>query len=296
MIKSVGLAALCGIVFLLNSGCVSLMEKAGHKLDGSASEEKQTAIYRTAKNSGAAVDDPAKLPMEIRITQNKAGEQSISIILEQYPTMKLRGSMPNDQGEFYLTTLDYLGGSVHGWNEYRMDIFGSGRLVFSDTTARFSIPDEIIIVQMTSGRIRRYDTRITGNEALANLRNRSERILALAEWMNSPSRESSPLHGLEDLDTFEEYWKPVLFPETVSKKKRPENWQQEGDILVSAEDIRWNKSYTERNFPEELWNIRNSGTMLRDWEEALDWIYNEYAWVRITELLTQETVLNKAKK
>jgi hypothetical protein len=101
---------------------------------------------------------------------------------------------------------------------------------------------------------------------------------------------------ITDIDDFETYWKPILFPETVMKKKRPENWQQEGDIIISAEGIRWNSSYTKRTFPEELWNIRNSGTMLRDWEEALDWMFNEYAWPRITELLTQENVLNRTKR
>jgi hypothetical protein len=286
------------------------MEKTGKAIDRSAPSEKQIAVYRTAKNPKASVDGPVKLPMEIRIIKNKSGEQSIIITLLPFPTMQLRGSVPNDQGEFFLQSLDYLGGSVHGWNEYRMDIFGSGRLVLGDTTALFSIPGEIAIVQIASGRIRRYDTRITGSEALANLRNRRERILALAEWLNSPSEEGSPSSEggpdnsfnnfnntvIMDLKAFEKYWKPILLPETVGKKKMPENWQQEGDQWVNAEDIRWNTSYTERVFPEELRNIRNSGTMLRDWEEALDWIYNEYAWTRIAELLTQETVLNKAKR
>jgi hypothetical protein len=35
--------------------------------------------------------------------------------------------------------------------------------------------------------------------------------------------------------------------------------------------------------------------MLRDWEEALDWIYNEYAWGQIQETLARETVLTKRK-
>jgi hypothetical protein len=296
MMKNAGLAIYC-VVFLLNSGCVSLMEKAGHSLDRSVPKEKQTSIYRTAKNSNSTANETTKLPMEIRILQNKAGEQSMSITLNQYPTMKLRGSMPNEKGEFFLTSLDYLGGSVHGWNEYRMDIFGSGRLVLGDTTASFSISDEVVAVQITSGRIRRYDTRITGDEALANLRNRRERILALAEWLNSLSDKGPPPDTAKtDIDAFETYWKPILLPEAVMKKKRPKNWQQEGDQFINAEDIRWNSSYTERTFPEELWNIRNSGTMLRDWEEALDWIYNEYAWPRITELLAQETMLDRTKR
>jgi hypothetical protein len=185
-------------------------------------------------------------------------------------------------------SLDYLGGSPHGWNEYRLDLAAEGRLVLGETSAEVSIPDELIGVELSSGRIRRFDTRITGNEALVSLSNRRERILALTEWMPAP-------HDLSR-DDFEKYWKPVLFPELVSKKKRPEGWLQEGDKRVSAEDIRWNIGYTERTFPEELWGIRNSGTMLREWEEAFEGIYVEYAWNRIMELLARETVLNRTKK
>jgi hypothetical protein len=224
--------------------------------------------------------------------RNKAGYRSVLITLEQFPSIKIRGSAPDSRDTFHLTSLDYLGGNTHGWNEYRLDLSGSGNLVLGENTAVLSIPDEIITVEISSGRIRRFDTRIIGKEAITSLSNRRERILALTEWMhvcedvpNNPGR-----------DKFESYWKAVLFPELVSKKKRPEGWQQEGDSWVWAEDIRWNAGYTERVFPEEMRGIRDSGTMLRDWEEAFEWIYIEYEWSRITELLSQETILNKTKK
>jgi len=269
---------------LICLNCVSLVEKTGQALDGSAFAEKQTALYRTAPKTGEA--------MEIRKMRNKAGESSVIIALERFPTMKIRGSEPNEQGEFQLTALDYLGGNVHGWNEYRMELAGSGNIVLGETTARLSIPDEIETVGISSGRIRRYDTSITGTEALSNLRNRYERILALTEWMNS--RENPP--SFDSRKKFEQYWKPVLFPEMVSKKKRPPDWRQENDQWARAEDIRWNTGYTERVFPEILRNIRDSGTMLRDWEEAIEWIFIEYEWNRIRELLARETLFEKKKK
>jgi hypothetical protein len=276
------------LVPLLFGACVSLMEKAGQALDRSVPAEKQIAVYRATKKDGAAAD------MVIREMRNKAGERSVVVTLNQYPAMKIRATVPNSRGEFELSSLNYLGGNPQGWNEYRMDLLGSGILVLGDTTARFSVPGDIDAVQITWGRIRRYDTRITGSEALANLRNRRERILAIAEWLNATANEGLPSNA--DIDDFEDYWKPVLFPEVVSRRNRPENWQREGDLWVKAEDIRWNSSYTERVFPEDMWNIRNSGTMLRDWEEALEWIYIEYEWPRIIELLSQETLLTKTKK
>ena len=275
--------AFLGVIPLLYGGCVSLVDKTGQALDGSAFAEKQVAVYRPSEKNGGIT--------EVRKMRNKTGEFSVIITLEQFPAMKIRGSAPDDQGEFQLIALDYLGGNVHGWNEYRLDLAGSGHLTLGETTAKLSVSDEIETVGISSGRIRRYDTRLTGTEALSNLRNRHERILVITEWMNS--REDLP--AFDDCDAFEDYWKPILFPETVSKKKRPADWQQKDDQWARAEDIRWNTSYTQRVFPEILWPIRNSGTMLRDWEEAVEWLYIEYEWSHIRALLAQETLLDRKK-
>ncbi|MCL1931695.1 MAG: hypothetical protein FWF55_07755 [Treponema sp.] len=263
---------------LLCAGCASLMEKAGRTLDGSGRAEKKIAEYRS----------PALTLQQMR---SKTGEDSLLITAEHFPALKIRANAPNEQGDFTITALDYLGSSPHGWNEYRIELSGTGNLVLGETTATLSIADEIETVGITDGRIRRYDTRISGTEALTNLRNRRERLLSLAEWINDPENPHAQECGSQK--EFERYWKPILFPEVTKKNMRPEGWQQEGDRQVRAEDIRWNAGYTERIFPEALRPIRDSGTMLRDWEEAIDWIYIECEWNRITETLLGETVLHK---
>jgi hypothetical protein len=267
-----------GVILFLCTGCVSLVEKAGQAIDGSAFAEKKLAVYRDQD-------------MELWEMRNKTGESSFIIKLDKFPTIKLRCSAVNELGEFNMVSLDYLGGSAQGWNEFRLDIAGEGKLILDGTTAAISVQHEIETIQISFARIKRYDTRLSGNEALTGLRNRHERVKSIAEWMNS--RENSP-KGI-DVKNFEKYWKPVLFPETVLKKKRPPDWQQENDQWNRADSINWNKTYTERLLPEDLREIRNSGTMLRDWEEALDWIYNEYEWGRIQEMLSQETILQKKK-
>lgn len=281
-----GALIICGAALLQFAGCVSLVEMTGRALDRSVPAEKRIAFYSTGKKKRAPTD------MEVREMQNKAGERSIVITLGQYPAVKIRGTAPDADGNFSLISLDYLGGNTQGWNEFRLDLVGGGVLTTTADTAIISII-EIEPVQISWGRIRRYDTRITGAEALAGLRNRRERILALTEWMLSS--ETAPPPGME-LKDFEKHWKPVLFPEIVSKKKQPEGWRQDGDRWERAEDIRWNAGYTERVFPEILRPIRNSGTMLRDWEEAADWIYTEYEWNRILETLFSETALTRQKR
>jgi hypothetical protein len=284
-------AAAAVTALLLCGGCVSLMEKTGQALDGSAFAEKTVAVYRARRKDGAAAD------MAIRETRGKAGERSVVITLDEFPTLRLRGSAPNAAGEFFFSSLDYLGGSVSGWNEYRLELSGGGKLSLGETDAVISMPEPPEAVQISEGKIRRYDTRITGTDALTNLRNRRERILALVEWMKE--REDAPARDLSaagNENDFKDYWKPVLFPELVPSKKRPEGWLREGDAKVRAEDIAWNTGYTERLFPESLRAVRNSGTLLRDWEEAFDWIYIEYEWDAIAALLATEITLQKTKK
>jgi hypothetical protein len=277
--------------------CVSMVEKTGRVLDGSAFDEKKIAVYKTfsyktfsykAKKAGRK----KKIAIvEVVEVQNKAGVHSLIITLADFPSVKLCGSMPDGQGIFHLTSLDYLGGNTNGWNEYRLDMFGTGSFIPDGQTAVLSVSGDIEGVQISAGRIHRFDTRITGNEALSSLRNRRERILSVAKWMNE--REGSPAN--QSPDDFEKYWKPLLFPEMVSKKLRPANWQQKGDQWIRAESIRWNTGYTERTFPEFLREIRNSATLLRDWEEAMDWIHLEYEWKRITETLAKSITLQRIK-
>jgi hypothetical protein len=279
--------ALLTIFVLLFAGCISVMEKAGRTIDGSASSEKKVSVYRAYKTKGAVED------MAVTVIKNKKSEQSILITMDKYPMMRLRGSMPDENGEFSLNSLEYLSGSVHGWNEYSMKILGAGSLSFGENCV-LEINDDIEQIQISAGRIQRYDTRITGAEALTSLRNRNERIIATTSWMAAfDAPEKKTIYGIED---FEIFWKPILFPEMVSKKKRPDGWLKEGDVFVKAEDIRWNTGYTARAFLEELQPVRNSGTMLRDWEETLSWIYLTYEWENIKEILSNKIVLQSVKK
>ena len=263
---------------LLCAGCVSAAEKTGQLLDGTAFAEKTIARYRTPY-------------LEIRETRNRAGSRSVVIAAERYPMMRLRCSPPDGEGEFYFLAMEYLGSGLAGWNAFTLDLSGGGRLSLGEHEAVLSVsafPEE---VQISGGKIRRYDTRVTGNEALSSLRNRRERIAALAGWMGLREKGG----GGQSRADFEKYWKPVLFPETVSKRKRPADWRLEGDTWNRAEDIRWNSGYTERTFPPELRAVRDSGTLLRDWEEALPWIYLEYERENIAALLSEEIRARRKK-
>jgi hypothetical protein len=268
-----------------NSFMPLVVEKTGRLLDGSALAEKTTARYEARVAEGATAN------MEVRELIDKGGNVSLEISLEEFPAIRFRASAPGPEGAFYFTGLEYLGGSLSGWNEFTLELSGAGSFVVSDQTAVLAFPAPPEPVRISSGKIRRSETRITGEEALSNLRNRRERILALTEWMRS--REGAPAH--RNRRYFEAYWQPLLLPETVSKKKRPAAWQTENARWVRAEDLKWNATYTESLLPENLRILRDSGSLLRDWEEALEWIYVEYAWERIGGYLSGEIILKRIK-
>ena len=272
------------------AGCVSVMETAGRALDGSAFEEKRIAHYMVEKRAGERIN------AEVAIVENKSGIRSSIITLNDYPMMKLRGTVPNENGDFNLTSLEYLAGNIHGWNEFTLDLAGNGKLLIESLphvgeTALLSINKELESAQISAGRIHRYDTRIVGSEAVTGLRNRYERIVSTAGWM--AGFDDTP--SIQSINQFEKYWKSKLFPEIIPKKNRPSGWMQEGDEFINAEDINWNTGYTKRLLPEELWPVRDSGTLLRDWEEALAWIYLEYEWENIKNILSNNIILREKK-
>jgi len=261
-------------------GC-AVMESAGRFLDGSIFEEKRKALYKSLEKDGSVAD------MELSITENKNNETYFTISISKYPMFKLRALKSSEEGAFNFTSLEYLAGSTHGWNEFSLELIGEGN--FDSENGVLQIL-EIELVQITKGRIQRYDTRLTSANALTALRNRRERINAITSWMTS--REAPSLNTAKE---FTNYWEPLFFPEIVPKKKRPQNWLEQDDIRQKEDDINWNLSYTERVFSEELWTVRNTGTLLRDWEEAFSWIYMEYNWEYIVELLINEIKFNKIK-
>lgn len=261
-------------------GC-AVMESAGRFLDGSLFEEKRKSLFKSLEKDGAVTD------MELTVTENKNKETLITISILKYPMLKFRTANTGEDGSFHLSSLEYLAGSAHGWNEFTLELVGEGMFDSPDGILEIT---ELETVQITKGRIQRYDTRLTGNEALTALRNRRERISAITKWMIT---QETP--AFANIKEFTNYWEPLLFPEIVSAKKRPEGWLQEGDERKRTEDINWNHSYTERVFSEELWPVRNSGTMLRDWEEALSWIYMECEWNNILVILSDKIIFNKIK-
>jgi hypothetical protein len=223
------------------------------------------------------------------------GGPGLDILIEAVPVITLKASMPDEDGTFYLKSLEYLGGNSPGWVEFSLALSGGGTFIrrgANSAALRLRPPTEPALI--SEGRIRREGTRLSGEEALRALNNRYERILALTEWMR---QQKVPLRVNRGAGDFESYWKPILLPELVSPKKRPQSYDDTGTTVswVMAEQVRWNTAYTEQLLPEELRPLRDSGTLKRDWEESRDWIFLVYAWDYIFNTLETSAITLQKK-
>jgi hypothetical protein len=274
---------------LLNNGCVSLAEAGGRVLDGSAFAEKTLAAYREEPKRGTRVDR----------LRNKAGQEFIAIRVDAMPNLRVKGSPPDGEGNFFVHSLEFLSPNLNGWNEFTLELSGGGSFVEAvspggDGTAVLQLRAPLETLDISEGKLRRGSARLSGDQALTALRNRRERIAALTGWM----KEQSGLPAFTGLADFEAYWKPLLFPELSKPKDRPAAWagaQGDAGDRVLGEDIRWSAAYTRALFPEELRPARNSGTLLRDWEEAAPWIYLAFEWDAVVTFLCGKIELTKIK-
>jgi hypothetical protein len=268
---------LCALLFSAFS-CKTVargVEKAGRFLDGTAFPGKAVKTY---KNSAG---------LTFSIFSKKDGGRYGIFALKAIPYIQFYCTEPDESGLFFITRLHFLFSNLDGWMEGGMDVSGTGSLA---GTGNFSINGELTIGNITRGSIRRRDRHISGEQALTELRNRSERIAALTGWMKeyaAPQDESGILITFEH---FENYWQSILLPETVKSKLRPVRFNTLNSAGSNAqyaygEDIKWNSTYTQELLPEQLCSLRDSGSLLRDWEEAAAWFYICYNWDTIIKML-----------
>ena len=293
------------------SGCTGLVEKTGRVVDGTAFAEKTVASYSAQKESEKKKSKKKKKGnsentiIEVREIQDKSGLDSLVISFEALPCLRIRGSAPDAVGNFYFSSIDYLAGSLSGWNEFIMELSGTGMFKRETETALLCSTSTLEQIEITNAKILHNDTRIIGDEALSALRNRRERIDALTSWMKNYVIQQGK-RNFADSKEFDSYFKPILLPELCEKEKRPSNYSTKGVQWERALDVKWNKSYSDILFfesdaqkeysVEELKKLRNSGTLMRDWEEALEWVWIQYNWESIVENLSAQTTVYRTKK
>jgi hypothetical protein len=202
------------------------------------------------------------------------GDEEILFTMPDIPYITFYGTVPDKNGGFAITRAHFLAGNYGGWNEFDVAVGGSGRALLSpDGGVVFSVFNTIKLYNIIDGKIRRDNTRLTGERAAVELSNRNERINFLVNWMRRERGIASERGGddgavpkFDNQKEFEAYWTQVLFAKS--------------------------EKFT---MPEELDEMRENGALEADWNEASSWIYVYYDWNKITSVLNREAVLKRTK-
>lgn len=168
-----------------------------------------------------------------------------------------------------------------GWTDADLLVLGSLNLVPSDGGWKLKVTEQPVIESVRKGTIRYKDKIIHGDDASKMITNRWYRLEAAAEYLRGRLPEPwydyfhrKPKKG----NCFVLPAGRLLFPEMygypegkTASEKLPEN-RARGELLT------WDTVWTGENFPEFMQEVRDAGTLYRDFEEASPLLYTLYQW------------------
>jgi len=193
-------------------------------------------------------------------------------------TLKGDATRTQDGWDLEVMAMDWFGNWTEGWTQASFVAEGQLAIRPEGKSWKLVVESAPKLENPTSASIRLFGDYFTGETALTLFSHRWDRILAVDNllrgkfpdaWFDysSPGRMPAFLGPLgRRRANFQESVRSFLFPELYgySAEGRPAGTHP----ISRAESIDWDIDYTRANFPENLQAIRDSGTMLRDFEES----------------------------
>lgn len=195
----------------------------------------------------------------------------------------------NDDGSWTVEAekLEWFSNWHEGWSE--AVIMVSGTLIVSETDSGWHVRAEspVRADYAASGAIRYRDTRLTGEDGSDAISRRINRISAAVEFLSDAlESEEYPRFTVEKRkvreQTFEYRAGQLLFPEQYGYPAGTAK-SENRNAYTRGEGIRWDTGYSEKQIPENLREVRNTGTLYRDWEETGELFYYIYVLENLNE-------------
>jgi len=209
------------------------------------------------------------------------------------PGIKIEGHMEYfpDGFEFTVTGASLFSNWSNGWTEAHYEASGIYTFQADDRspgTFECEETDSFALWDITHGEVRYKDAFYRGNDGIWKVKNRIDRIQEISRWLKNSSRFSA-IYGDFNKETlysfaFRNDMEVFLFPELrnfdrlAKRAELPEEYYQFKEAndrenrdsykKIKGNGINWVSDYTVAVFPEEFHDLRNSGTILRDFEEA----------------------------
>ncbi|MBI9097804.1 MAG: hypothetical protein JEY91_04980 [Spirochaetaceae bacterium] len=208
------------------------------------------------------------------------------------PGITIKGSLEKREDGllFAIESAELFSNWNNGWTEAVYEASGTyGFKSINGSEREFlcSEVDQFEFWDITYGEIRYYDTFYRGNDGIWKVKNRIDRIRELSRWLKEDKGFHS-IYGDFKKDTpyssaFKDDMEIFLFPEKRKFRKLEEENKLTGEYYSALDKpevielkgqrkrgsgIYWRMDYTRAVFPEEFHELRNSGTLWRDFEEA----------------------------
>ncbi|MBN2616988.1 MAG: hypothetical protein JXR64_01610 [Spirochaetales bacterium] len=208
---------------------------------------------------------------------NKVDDKSFTFTSPNLPGFSISGIVANEEGidYLYITSVRMFSNWAGGWTEGFFEASGRYQLEKSGNNYKLTEIDPFELWDIVSGEIRYHDNYYRGDDGVWKVKNRVDRLKELCRVLTIDMGFNKYSGNLEK----EIY--PTLFPELYKFKKLevkgllPKSYYESGlePKTVRANDIKWRVDYTQAVFPQEFWELRDSGTLYRDVLEAPD-IFN----------------------
>lgn len=196
----------------------------------------------------------------------------------------LKGSYTIDESgdiECFVSSLYFLTNWSNGWTEAEVEAFG--QLSFkkdSSNSYRCSSLEGIELGEIKKGSIKFFDNYYFEDRARRSIKNKLDRINS----MNNFVRDKIKIDYFVTLnkigtDSYKKATYELFFPEfTLNSPYNNPAYKVKSlkDETELSETILWNKNYTREVFPENLQTVRDSGSLLRDYEESSELFFMDY--------------------
>ncbi len=273
----------CLLVFvsllgLMTGSCSSLVGFGMNALQSAVSDAPQLTTLETYTLTQEQTD------FKLELAQDGQKVNYLVLSSNLVPGVKIYGLWQPEHNQAELTKWYGFANWPGGWSEFEESLTGQLYVSFGEGLVSIKTKDAIQKLELIKGRIRLGNTIFSQERSLGLLSLRRTRVLALVEYMQSAEHAPNDSQSKE----FRDYWTTYLLPELSQAGKAGKT--------VYAEGVNWHSDYSAEILPQHLAQLRDQGGILRDWQEAYDWLLAEYSWPTFLAVLDQGLSLNLLTK
>lgn len=192
-------------------------------------------------------------------------ENSIKFSHKSIPGMEIMGivAQESDKDILFITGVRLFSNWGKGWTEGFFEASGKYEIYFNGNQFKITQIDKFELWDIVSGEIRFGDVYYRGDDGLWKVKNRIDRLKEVSRIL-----KNVPV----DVKEVSKYLFPELykFDKLQDTGKLPQVFYDSmlEPHVREGSGIKWRVDYTQSVFPEQLWELRDSGTLYRDLTEA----------------------------